>query len=159
MKFLNYLVITSIVLLIGVSESSAQQRRFGLGVVIGEPTGISMKLWRSSTRAITAGLGWSISQNQNDVQKSRFNLHVDLVRHSFNAISSPERIPVYYGLGAGLAGGSDSEGSLALRTVLGIAWQPAQTPIDVFLEVAPSLEVVPTTTFYLNAGLGMRYFF
>ncbi|MCF7824944.1 MAG: hypothetical protein K9N35_12345 [Candidatus Marinimicrobia bacterium] len=158
MKHLNYLVI-ALLFLIGASESSAQQRGFGLGVVIGEPTGISMKWWRSSTRAIDAGLGWSISQNNTDFQQSRFHLHMDFVRHAYNAINSSERLPVYYGLGASVAGGSENESSLALRFVLGLAWQPARTPIDVFLELAPSLEVIPATNFYLNAGLGIRFFF
>lgn len=158
MKYLNYLVI-AVFLLIGASETSAQQPRFGLGVVIGEPTGISMKWWRSSTRAIDAGLGWSITDNNNDFQKSRFHLHLDFVRHSFDAINAPERIPVYYGLGASIAGESEKESSLALRGVVGIAWQPIRTPIDIFVELAPSFQVIPSTTFYLNAGLGLRFFF
>ncbi|NQV51442.1 MAG: hypothetical protein HQ507_13165 [Candidatus Marinimicrobia bacterium] len=158
MKYFNYLVL-ALFLLVGVSESSAQQRKFGLGVIIGEPTGLSMKLWTSPSKAIDAGLGWSISQNQDDTQKTRIQFHVDMVQHAFNQFNTTARVPLYYGMGLGFIGGSESESSLAIRGVLGLAWEPEYTPMDVFLEIVPALEIIPSTSFILNAGFGFRYFF
>jgi len=51
------------------------------------------------------------------------------------------------------------DGSVAVRGVFGIAWLPHKTPIDVFLEIVPSLQLTSSTGFGLDAGLGARYFF
>ena len=48
---------------------------------------------------------------------------------------------------------------LAIREVLGIAWLPRNTPIDIFLELVPSLELTPASGFALDAAIGARYFF
>lgn len=158
MKHLSYNAIVFF-LLLGVNQAIAQDRNLGVGLIIGEPTGISLKLWTGSNSAIDFGLGWSLSQNINETQNSRIHLHMDVLRHSFNVISSAEQIPVYYGLGARFVGGSETDNSLAVRSVFGLAWEPHYTPLDLFLEVAPSLQVVPSTTFALDAAVGIRYYF
>jgi len=50
----------ALLLFFTVQGSVAQERGFGLGVIIGEPTGISAKLWTSPVNAFDFGLGWSI---------------------------------------------------------------------------------------------------
>src|ERR1041384_2381931 len=55
-----YLVIIVLCLFFAVQGSRAQERAFGLGVIVGEPTGLSAKLWTSSTNAFDFGLGRSI---------------------------------------------------------------------------------------------------
>ena len=42
------LAVVALCLLLVVQGSLAQQREFGLGVIIGEPTGISGKVWTST---------------------------------------------------------------------------------------------------------------
>lgn len=157
MKYYYHLVIVFF-LLFAVNESIAQQHPFGLGLIIGEPTGISAKLWTSNINAFDFGLGWSGIDNKNHSRK-RVHFHMDYLWHSFNAISSTERFPLYYGVGGRFTGGQDYESSLAVRGVLGIAWLPHGIPIDVFLELVPSLEIIPSTDFDLDAAIGVRYFF
>jgi len=120
MKHLHYLVI-ALFLLITANESSAQQRGFGLGMIIGEPTGISAKLWTSNINAFDFGLGWSLYNDQNDVSRNRVHFHMDYLWHSFRAIRSTERFPLYCGIGGRFIGGPDNESSLAVRGVFGIA--------------------------------------
>ncbi len=43
-----------------IQGAVAQDRDFGIGVIIGEPTGISAKLWTSPVNALDFGLGWSV---------------------------------------------------------------------------------------------------
>lgn len=142
---------------LAVQDSYAQERTFGLGVMIGEPTGISAKLWTSNSNAFDFGLGWSVIGKRND-SGSRIHLHADYLWHAWNAIHSTERFPLYYGIGGRFKGGGN-EGSLAVRGVFGLAWMPRQTPIDIFLEMAPSFELTPSTGFAIDAALGARYFF
>ncbi len=153
-----YYLVTALFLLIAFNNSIAQERRFGLGVMVGEPTGISAKLWTTQTNALDFGLGWSAFDNGHNTG-SRIHFHMDYLWHSFDAIRSSERFPIYYGIGGRFNGGSGNEGSLAVRGVLGIAWLPRATPIDIFLELAPSFELTPSSGFALDASIGARYYF
>jgi hypothetical protein len=148
-----------------LKESFAQQRPFGLGVIIGEPTGISAKLWTSQTQAFDFGLGWSIGGdriNNNDIHfdfSSRIHIHFDYLLHAFNAVGSTGQYPVYYGIGARFNSGGGYENSLAVRFVIGLAWMPQDTPIDMFIEFVPSLQLTSKTGFAIDSALGARYYF
>jgi hypothetical protein len=66
---------------------------------------------------------------------------------------------LYYGFGGRINTGAGYDGSVAVRGVFGIAWLPRDTPIDVFLELAPSLQLTPGTGFGIDASIGARYYF
>jgi hypothetical protein len=152
-------------LILATEGSHAQQRKFGLGLIIGEPTGISAKLWTSPENALDFGLGWSYGGDRVDRYYGyydggqRVHFHIDYLWHSFNAIRSTERFPLYYGVGAHLNSGAGYDDSFAIRGVFGIAWLPHTTPIDIFLELVPSLQLTYYTGFALDAGVGIRYYF
>jgi len=143
----------------------AQERPFGLGVILGEPTGISAKLWVSHATAFDFGLGWSVGGDRiNDYNGgydggSRVHFHMDYLWHWFDAIHSSERFPLYTGIGGQINSGAGYSSSVAIRGVGGIAWMPRQTPIDIFLEIVPCFQVAPSTGFGIDAGIGIRYFF
>jgi len=139
--------------LFAIQVSVAQESGFGLGVIIGEPTGISAKLWTSPVNAFDFALGWSTREG------NQTNFHMDYLWHSFGAIHSSGRFPLYYGLGGRLMTGPDNDGSVAVRGVIGIAWMPYNTPIDIFLEVAPTIQLTSSTGFSIDAGIGARFFF
>ncbi len=164
MKLPMYSVIACCAVL-AVHGSVAQDHGFGLGVIIGEPTGISAKLWTSSVNAFDFGLGWSfggdrIGKHEEYYEEgSRVHFHMDYLWHAFNAIHSSERFPLYYGIGGRINTGGGYDASVAVRGVFGITWLPHNTPIDVFLELVPSLQLTPSTGFGIDAGIGARYFF
>jgi hypothetical protein len=160
-----YGVVAALCLLVAVQESTAQERRFGLGVILGEPTGISAKLWTSHDNAFDFGLGWSLGGDRigkydgDYTGGSRVHFHMDYLWHAWNAIHSTEQFPLYYGFGGRVNTGAGYNSSVAIRGVLGIAWIPHETPIDIFLEVVPSLQLTSSTGFGIDAGIGARYFF
>ena len=84
---------------------------------------------------------------------------MDYLWHWFDAINASEKLPLYTGFGGRINTGAGYESSAAVRGVLGIAWLPQQTPIDLFLELVPSLQIVPSTGFGIDAGFGARFFF
>ncbi|PKL87051.1 MAG: hypothetical protein CVV23_17355 [Ignavibacteriae bacterium HGW-Ignavibacteriae-2] len=142
----------------------AQDHGFGLGLILGEPTGLSAKLWTSRINAFDFGLGVGVGGDRikykgyyND--GNRVHFHMDYLWHSFNAISSSERFPLYYGLGARFNSGGGYEESIGIRGVFGIAWFPHATPIDIFVELVPVLQITSSTGLGIDAGLGIRYFF
>ena len=146
------LAVIALCLLFIAQGSIAQDRDFGLGVIIGEPTGFSAKLWTSPFNAFDFGLGWTNGGN-------RVDFHMDYLWHSFDAIHSTERFPLYYGIGGRINTGAGNNSSLAIRGVLGIAWLPRATPIDVFFEIVPLLQITQSTGFAIDAAIGARYYF
>jgi hypothetical protein len=157
--------VIALCLFLAVQGSVAQDHGFGLGVIVGEPTGISAKLWTSPVNAFDFGLGWSVGGDRIGKYKgyyeggSRVHFHMDYLWHAFGVIRSSERFPLYYGLGGRFNTGAGYDASVAVRGVFGIAWLPHNTPVDVFLELVPSLQLTSTTGFGLDAGIGARYFF
>jgi len=152
-------------LFLAVQVSLAQERNLGLGVIVGEPTGVSAKLWTSPTTAFDFALGWSVRGDRignysgYDDGGSRVHFHMDYLWHSFDAISSSERFPLYCGIGGRINTRAGYNSSAAVRGVIGIAWMPHETPIDIFLELAPSVQLTSSTGAAIDAGLGARYFF
>ena len=143
---------------------SAQDHGFGMGIILGEPTGLSAKLWTSRDNALDFALGLGLGGDRikykgNYDNTGRVHFHMDYLWHAFNAISSTERFPLYYGIGGRFNTGGGYDGSLGVRGVFGIAWFPHSTPIDVFFELVPVFQVTPLTGLGFDAGLGIRYFF
>lgn len=142
----------------------AQDKGFGLGIILGEPSGLSAKLWTSKMNAFDFGLGVSlggdrIAHKYDYDETGRIHFHMDYLWHSFNAISSTERFPLYYGLGGRFNSGGGYDGSIGIRGVFGIAWLPRSTPLDIFLELVPVFQVTPLTGLGIDSGIGIRYFF
>lgn len=164
MKVNILLGVMLLLIIITAKPVSGQDNGFGIGLILGEPTGVSAKLWTSPTNAFDFGLGVSLGGDRikykgyynND---SRLHFHMDYLWHAFNAISSSERFPLYYGVGGRFNSGGGYESSLGIRGVVGIAWLPRSTPIDVFIELVPVFQVTPLTGLGIDAGIGIRYFF
>jgi hypothetical protein len=164
MKRILYAVILFIIIF-SSHNLKAQSRKFGLGVIVGEPTGLSAKLWTSNKNALAFGLGWSVEGYRfNGFDRAydnatRTHIHIDYLWHSFYAISSNGQFPLFYGVGGRINTGPEYNGTFGVRGVIGIAWQPRDTPLDIFIEVVPTLNLISSTGFGIDAGIGARYFF
>jgi hypothetical protein len=154
-----------------VAVGSAQARPpdgFGVGLILGEPTGLSLKKWVAPDRAIDAGIAWSFSENDS------LHLHGDYLFHWFDRLEKPAtqgRLPLYAGLGARFkfkeegSGGRRNSGRnrrdamIGVRVPFGISYLFADAPVDLFAEIVPILDVAPDTRFSLNAAIGARFYF
>jgi len=136
-----------------ISTGKAQNKEFGLGVMLGEPTGFSAKYWLSEDKALDFGLAYSFVKSV-----SALSVHCDYVHHDFDLIKSKYQVPVYYGFGARLRVGSD-ENQLGARGVVGIVYIDKEHPFDVFLELAPVFNLFPKTSLQIDLALGARYYF
>lgn len=131
---------------------NAQDSGFGIGLYLGEPTGIGMKGWVSPNGAIAGAMAWSFAGN------GHLHVHADYERHSFNLIQVDKgQLPVYYGIGAKIVFQDDPV--LGARIPLGINYIFDDAPLDIFAEIVPGLELIPETEFALAGGVGIRYFF
>ncbi len=142
-----------VVWMLGVPDVSlGQEKGLGLGVIIGEPTGISAKAWVSEKGAIDAGVAWSFRE------KGKFHLHADHLWHFPRKIRTSERFVLYAGVGGRLAVGR-GDGIFGIRIPLGVVWWPHRAPLDVFLELAPIVDLIEETELSANGGIGVRFFF
>ena len=147
-------------------ETLAQPRQFGLGASVGEPVGVSAKLWVTPTNALDFGLGWSIGGDRIGGMydgeyngDSRIHFHFDYLFHLFDAVGSTGQYPVYYGIGGRFNTGGGYFNSLAVRFVSGFAWMPKETPIDLFIEFVPSYQLTSEPGWAIDSAIGIRYYF
>lgn len=147
--------------------ASAQSDGFGAGIILGEPTGISVKGWLSGDRAIDGAVAWSL------FGEGYLSMHADYLFHNFGLIKiNKGRLPLYYGPGLRLRTwsggryhdhghwhGDEGHASLGIRFPVGLAYVPDQAPVDIFLELVPGLDLIPSTWFDINGAIGVRYWF
>lgn len=120
-----------------------------LGIILGEPTGISLKMWQSDRTALGAGLAWSFGGS------GSVHLHMDYLRHNWLETDTGG-LALYYGLGGRVKLADDPR--LGVRIPIGLQFNIPDTRLSAFFEVAPLLDLIPKTTFDVNGGLGIRIF-
>jgi len=126
---------------------------FELGAVLGEPTGVSVKYWTGSATAFDGAVSWSLRDEHEDMY-----IHGDFLWHDFSLIEDESgRIPVYYGIGGRIIMVDDPR--IGARIPVGISWLLGGAPLDLFIEVAGVLDLVPDTDFDVNGGIGIRFVF
>ncbi len=124
----------------------------GLGLMLGEPTGLSFKLWTRPTVAWDAGAAWSF------VEGDYLQIHSDFLLHNFNLFRvETGRMSFFYGLGARIKFASDL--TFSLRIPVGIAYEFERTPVELFLEMVPMIDLIPSTGFQMAGAIGFRYYF
>lgn len=138
-------------LLFTVEPARAQYDGFGIGVILGEPVGVSGKVWTSEDNAFDGAVAWSF------VGTGALYLHSDYLWHQFNLIQVEKgTMPIYYGGGARLVIGDDTK--FGIRGVAGLAYLFDTAPVEIFLELGPIFDFIPATGFSMTGGVGVRYY-
>jgi hypothetical protein len=146
----KFILITTIFIAF-TANVQGQSSGFGAGIMLGEPTGISLKNWISKTNAWDAGVAWSFGKDD------AFHLHGDYLWHKYDLIKVENGIlPLYYGIGVRVLFAKDTY--LGIRGVIGLDYLFDGVPLDVFLELVPIFDIVPGTGFSFNGAIGIRYF-
>ncbi len=159
-KLLFAAIFIVLLLLLCGGNVFAQDSGFGIGVILGEPTGLSAKLWLTDTTAIDFAAAWSFYRNEgngNDNSGALY-LHANFLYHFKNIINVKSgEFDLYTGIGGKVAFGDDFY--MAVRVPIGLLYMFEKAPFDVFVEVSPALALVPGTGFDLGAAIGGRYWF
>jgi len=133
---------------------------FGLGLILGSPTGIAGKLYFNKQNALDFAVGEAF------LNQRGFDVHVDYLWHPV-MLTQDEAffLPLYIGVGGRLLEHerhTDTAGHLGVRAPIGILFDFKRVPIDVFLEVAVVLDIIRPSeddVVDVNAALGVRYYF
>ena len=142
------------VLFLSVLAEAKAGGPFGLGVMVGAPTGVTGKYWTSSTRAWTGALAFDVGHYHDDA----FYLNIMHNWHDFHLASvSRGDLPFYLGVGGRLWAAHHF--GLGVRGCGGVSWMPPVTPIDIFLEIGVVVDIVEDRGGDVDLGLGFRYYF
>lgn len=135
----------------------ARKSDFAAGIILGEPTGLSVKYWSNDSRALTLGLAYSL--------RSYALVNLDYLWHFGSAVPAEAKNATdgnvewqpYVGVGAGVSLGTNALG-LSLRIPVGFEAILATTPLGIFLEAVPTMSIIPATAWGLGGGVGVRYY-
>lgn len=159
MKYLSRIIIFLNLILFFPSMVNAIfiDKRLGVGFIIGEPTGISIKKWINNSTAWDAAIAWSL------IDKEKIAVQADFLRHNFNEIKSDlGEMPMYFGLGGAIKIVEEDDGQEAvfgIRGVFGIEYIFETEPAEVFFEVGPIIQIIPKLDIGVTGGIGIRYYF
>lgn len=132
--------------------ASAQDKNFGLGIILGEPTGLSFKNWLSGETAIDVAAAWSFER------RGSLHFHGDYLIHNFDLLKVKKgKLPVYYGVGGRIR--AEEKSRLGVRIPVGVSYIFENVPLDIFIEIASIMDLAPKTEFWATAFVGIRYYF
>ncbi len=147
------LLLASFLLLALPASRASAQGGFGLGIILGEPTGISAKAWLTRTTALDFAAAWSF------VDEPAFHIHGDYLRHNYDLFPVERgRLPLYYGLGARLKF-LEHDSEIGVRVPVGLEYLFESNRVGLFVELVPLLDLAPDTDFTINSSIGARYYF
>jgi len=129
--------------------SAYAQKSFGLGIILGEPTGLSAKLWTGGSNAFDFGVAWSFGGS------GHLLVQADYVWHSSLTKASSGGLALYYGIGGRVI--FSDKPDVGLRIPVGLDYVFSSAPIDIFVEVVPIMDFIPDTDFEINGGIGIRF--
>jgi hypothetical protein len=150
MTVLRATLLLGLAITLAPAPSQAQNlpEGFGLGIVLGEPTGLTARFW-SGANNFQSHAAWSFTGN------AAFQISGDYLRSG--DIDSDPVIPFYFG--AGLRAKFSDEFELGIRIPLGLNYVLQSEPIEFFGEMVPVMDIVPETHFDFQGALGVRYYF
>jgi len=139
---------------VSADEAATPDKRFGVGMMLGEPTGASFKGWLSDVSAIDGLLGVSLAEDEDFTVQAGYLYHFnDLVRLDEN------RLTFYVGGGPRYVARDHKDDLFGIRTVGGVSYMFDKAPLDIFFEVGPVFDLTPHVEVRYTVGIGVRYRF
>jgi len=149
MRTVSWALLAGLILLpwaAGLAADGRANSEFGLGLVIGEPSGLNAQFFWGPKSAVDVTAAWS----WNDW----FMTTADFQVYDYIG-DAPREWRWYYGLGGCLAVPEKDDGILGIRIPLGIKYHIPHSQVDLWAEVAPALQVIPDTEAEFHGGLGV----
>lgn len=143
------LLIMLCLLFMPTATFAAEAGSIGVGIILGDPTGISGKYWIDKDNAIDAAIGFD-----------RFSVHADYLFHLWNIFpqTGGGDFGGYFGPGL-VFKDKKHDNMVGVRFALGAVFEMDTYPVEFFAELVPVLELSPESDLNLDGGIGVRYFF
>ena len=161
-------LILSAVVIFGLLVSGARAKAevggpFGLGIVIGDPTGLSGNYKLSAEKSIDAAIAWSFGRYPG------FEVHADYLWHRANLFRIEQlSFDWHYGIGGRLISIDDRDVNnrtvndrtyFGPRIPVGISTDFNKSTFELFSELALVMNLIPSTNFDFDFGVGVRVYF
>lgn len=146
------MIIAAAVLAAAGPAAALEARGYELGVIVGEPTGVSGKMELADGTALDAAAAWSFSG------KDKLSLHADKLWYRRDVFKvKTGRMPLYYGVGARLK--LEDKSKVGIRMPIGAQYYVPDSRLTFFGELAPILDLAPDTDLEFSAAIGFRVVF
>jgi len=144
------------------TSAQPQPKGFGFGLILGEPTGLTLKGDLGGNNSWDAGIGSS--------WYGRISIHADYL-WAANVFNS-RKAGLYFGLGGvvGIGRGNsfvykgakwyvdDDQTRIAVRGSVGVNFMPFTAPVEIFGEIAPLISLTPVSGLGWYTAIGIRYY-
>jgi len=141
-------------------------KNWGFGIVLGDPTGLTVKYWTNRENAFNFYIGDSYFGSPRI--GTDYTWHFDVFKSNV--------VELYAGPGAVIGFGkgkkfwykdydgdkfyarSDSDLGIAIRGMVGVNVIPERTPIEIYLELGPLVGIIPEFGSTFEGAIGIRFY-
>src|SRR5690554_1313796 len=149
-------VLTTIFFVAIAVSANAQSQGFAVGANLFSPAGVSAKYTLSESSAITGVVGFSLNDfNNSFTLQANYIMNGD--RDQFSLESGLLRS--YYGAGLNLSFQEWGDTGVGIRIPLGVEYGIVDQPLEIYMDLAPTINIQPNTSFFFSSSMGVRYFF
>ncbi len=130
---------------------------WGAGFVLGEPSGLSARMWAGPSRAWDFALAYSVDDYVS-VMANHVWIFTNAIPQDFKNI----HLHPYLGFGGFfnfVDGTFDNDLIFGIRLPVGLEFAFQAVPLGIFLELAAAVPLFPETDVDLQGFLGVRYYF
>ena len=125
---------------------AADHNEIGLGIVLGEPTGLNAQFFWNRDSAIDITAAWSLGD--------WLTVAGDFQIYNY-LMDAPREWRWYYGIGSYMTFPDDKDLTLGMRIPLGIKYHFPYSAIDIWAEAAPGIELLEDTEAIFHGGVGL----
>lgn len=150
---IRLMAVVLISLVLHIQSQAADQKKFGIGVILGAPTGLSLKYWTNSSVAIQGAVGGG---------PGGLVVGADYIEH-VEAFTN-RSFTFYYGPGVFMGetwGGpkvARSDVGIGVKGVFGVNYIKPNQPFEFSIELGPALLLVPTVGMGVELGVSFRFY-
>lgn len=162
MKIKKLLFVLSFLLIIlnfNLRAQSPGGKDYGFGVMLGDPSGLTLKYWQTQVNAYVFDIGTSYFGNPR--LNADYLWHFDAFNSSFANLYAGPGVALGFGKSGGFWNNnfrSNKNAALGVRGVFGVDILPRQTPLEVFVEVGVLVGLTPDFGSGLDGAIGIRYY-
>jgi hypothetical protein len=142
---------------LGFSGEAYAKGTLGIGLVGEDPSGLTVKYKMSEKQALDFRLGIGFRFD------NAFLGQVNYLISPFELANTGDfSLPFYVGLGGTLFvfnNGNNDGIAINARVPIGVALELNAVPLDIFLEVAPQLGLIPDVDVFIDGAVGVRFWF
>ncbi len=165
-KFLKSLLVSCVFLSASMAHAISKNAKTGVGIILGAPTAITGRYLLSDKNAVAGGIGfyWHASIFYADYQF----LFPGVIKSESSEVNT---IVPYIGIGASLSyfnrdyidrrynRWENSFTVLGARVPFGLSWMIPKNPVEIFVELVPTIDVIPGLYLEGEGGIGVRVYF